>query len=55
MELAGGRGTREPVKDPFERLGFPDAGRTDDDAVRAQGCGFKGDGSGGFVDADRHL
>ena len=55
MELAGGRGTRDPVNDPFEGLGFADAGRANNDAVRAQGYGFKGDGPGGFVDADRHV
>ena len=55
MEGAGGRGTREPVKDPFERLGFTDAGRANDDAVRAECCGVEVDGAGGFVDTNRHV
>ena len=55
MEGAGGRGAGEPVKDPFERLGFTDAGRANDNAVRAECCGVEVDGARGFVDTNRHV
>ena len=55
MQVSRGRGAGEPVKDPFERLGFPNAGRTDDDAVRAQGGCVETHGACCLVNADRNV